>query len=132
VDSLLCIGLDPHLELLPHPTAEAARDLCLRLIEATAAHACAFKPNSAFFERFGETGWAVLREVIAAVPPEIPVILDVKRGDIASTAEAYAAAAPRPAGGAVTLNPYLGRDAWSRSEVPGGASSFWDPQPIGG
>jgi uridine monophosphate synthetase len=112
VDSLLCVGLDPHPELLSHPTAEAARDLCLRLIDATAEHACALKPNSAFFERFGEAGWAVLHEVVAAVPPEIPVILDAKRGDIASTAEAYAAAVFEDLrAGAVTLNPYLGRDA---------------------
>jgi len=110
-DSLLCVGLDPHPELLPQPTAKAAREFCLRLIEATAEHACAFKPNSAFFERFGAQGWKVLREVIAAVPPEIPVILDAKRGDIASTAEAYAAAAFEGLGaGAVTISPYLGFD----------------------
>jgi uridine monophosphate synthetase len=111
-DTLLCVGLDPHLDLLPQPTAASARELCLRLIEATAEHACAFKPNSAFFERFGAQGWKVLREVIAAVPPQIPVILDAKRGDIASTAQAYAAAAFEGLGaGAVTLSPYLGYDA---------------------
>jgi uridine monophosphate synthetase len=111
-DTLLCVGLDPHPELLAKPTAGAAREFCLRLIEATAEHACAFKPNSAFFERFGAQGWKALREVIAAVPPEIPVILDAKRGDIASTAQAYAAAAFEGLGaGAVTLSPYLGYDA---------------------
>ena len=111
-DTLLCVGLDPHVELLAKPTAAAAREFCLRLIEATAEHACAFKPNSAFFERFGAQGWKVLRDVIAAVPPEIPVILDTKRGDISSTAQAYAAAAFEGLGaGAVTLNPYLGFDA---------------------
>ena len=110
-DTLLCVGLDPHPELLAKPTAAAAREFCLRLIEATAEHACAFKPNSAFFERFGAQGWKVLREVIAAVPPEIPVILDAKRGDVASTAQAYAAAAFEGLGaGAVTLSPYLGID----------------------
>jgi uridine monophosphate synthetase len=111
-DTLLCVGLDPNPELLAKPTAAAAREFCLRLIEATAEHACAFKPNSAFFERFGAQGWKVLREVIDAVPPEIPVILDAKRGDIASTAQAYAAAAFEGLGaGAVTLSPYLGFDA---------------------
>jgi uridine monophosphate synthetase len=111
-DSLLCVGLDPHPELLREPSAGAARDFCLGLIESTAEHACAFKPNSAFFERFGAAGWGALREVIAAVPPETPVILDAKRGDIASTAQAYAAAAFEQLGAsAVTLSPYLGREA---------------------
>jgi len=112
VDSLLCIGLDPHLQDLSAPAADAARDFCLRLIEATSPMAAAFKPNSAFFEAYGPAGWTALKEVIAAVPPEIPVILDAKRGDIASTAEAYARAIFGDLGaGAVTLSPYLGRDS---------------------
>ena len=90
IDSLLCVGLDPHAADLPAPTAAAARDFCLRLIEATADQAAAYKPNAAFFEALGPDGWSVLREVIAAVPDNVPVILDAKRGDIASTAEAYA------------------------------------------
>jgi uridine monophosphate synthetase len=110
--SLLCVGLDPHLEMLPQPTADAARDFCLRIIEATADQACAFKPNSAFFEVHGPEGWRVLQEVITAVPEGIPVILDAKRGDIASTAQAYARTVFETLGAdAVTLNPYMGRDA---------------------
>ena len=112
IDSLLCVGLDPHPADLPAPTAAAARDFCLRLIEATADQAAAFKPNAAFFEAFGPDGWAALREVIAAVPDGIPVILDAKRGDIASTAEAYAQSAFAGLGAdAITLSPYLGRDS---------------------
>ncbi len=111
-DSLLCVGLDPHPELLRHATAEEARDFCRKLIEATADQACAFKPNSAFFEAFGVEGWAALKEVIAAVPEEIPVILDAKRGDIASTGHAYSRAVFETLGAdAVTLSPYLGRDS---------------------
>ncbi|MEJ5197816.1 MAG: orotidine-5'-phosphate decarboxylase [Anaerolineae bacterium] len=112
-NSLLCVGLDPHPADLPAPaTARAARDFCLRLIEATADVAAAFKPNAAFFEAFGAEGWAALQEVIAAVPAGIPVVLDAKRGDIASTAEAYARAAFEMLGAdAITLNPYLGRDS---------------------
>ncbi len=111
-DSLLCVGLDPHLEDLPEATAEAARVFCLTLIEATVEHACAFKPNSAFFEALGSEGWAALEQIVAAVPREIPVILDAKRGDIASTARAYAAAAfDRLGVTAITLSPYLGYDA---------------------
>jgi uridine monophosphate synthetase len=111
-DSLLCVGLDPHPDDLPVQTGEAARDFCLKLIEATADQAAAFKPNAAFFELHGPSGLAALAEVIAAVPEGIPVILDAKRGDIASTARAYAQAVFRTLGAdAVTLNPYLGRDA---------------------
>lgn len=111
-NSLLCIGLDPHLEDLPSPSAAAARDFCLRLIEATAEIAAAFKPNSAFFESLGPTGISVLKEVIAAVPDGILVILDAKRGDIASTAQAYARAAFHVFGAdGITANPYLGYDA---------------------
>ncbi len=82
------------------------------MIEATADFAAAFKPNAAFFETLGAQGVAVLQEVIRAVPEGIPVILDAKRGDIASTARAYARAVFETLGAhAVTVNPYLGRDA---------------------
>ena len=112
VDSLLCVGLDPHPADLPASTPQAAKDFCLRLIQATAPVAAAFKPNAAFFEALGAAGMAAMREVIAAIPPGIPVILDAKRGDIASTAEAYAQAAFEVWGAhALTLSPYLGRDA---------------------
>ncbi len=112
VDSLLCVGLDPHIELLSEPTAEAAKEFCVRLIEATVPLASAYKPNAAFFEVFGAQGWQALKDVIAAVPEGIPVILDAKRGDIASTARAYAQAVFDKLGAdAVTLHPYLGRDA---------------------
>ena len=117
--SLLCVGLDPHPSDLPAPTAEAARDFCLRLVKATAPYAAAFKPNAAFFELYGPEGWAALKDVIAAVQDEsdrmgsmIPVILDAKRGDIASTAEAYAESAFKRLGvHAITLNPYPGKDS---------------------
>ncbi len=117
--SLLCVGLDPHRADLPEPTLPAARALCLRLIEQTARYAAAFKANAAFFEAFGPQGWALLAEMIQAVQAQsdrlgshIPVILDAKRGDIASTAEAYAYSAFRLLGAdAITLSPYLGRDA---------------------
>lgn len=96
VDSLLCVGLDPRPKDLRalSPQADISprhlRDFCLRLIEATADLAAAYKPNAAFFEAFGFAGVQVLQEVIAAVPDGIPVILDAKRGDIASSAQASA------------------------------------------
>ena len=111
-NSLLCVGLDPHPDQLPQPSAAAARDYCLRLIAACAPFACAFKPNSAFFEVHGAAGMQALAEVIAAVPAGIPVVLDAKRGDIASTAAAYARAAFDTLGAhAITASPYLGADS---------------------
>jgi uridine monophosphate synthetase len=110
--SLLCIGIDPRPEDLSEPTASAARDFSLRMIEATSDIAAAFKLNTAFFEAFGPEGWQVLRDVIATIPDGIPVILDSKRGDISSTADAYARSAfDYLKGGAITLNPYLGYDS---------------------
>ncbi len=117
--SLLCVGLDPHPSDLSASTADAARTFCLRLVEATAPYAAAFKPNAAFFELYGPEGWAALKDVVAAVQKQsdrlgsmIPVILDAKRGDIASTAEAYAKSAFEHLGvHAITLNPYLGKDS---------------------
>jgi uridine monophosphate synthetase len=94
VDSLLCVGLDPHKsELGDAPSADAAAEFCLKLIEATSPVAAAYKPNAAFFEVFGAEGATALKRVIAAVPDGIPVLLDAKRGDIGSTAAAYASAA---------------------------------------
>jgi uridine monophosphate synthetase len=112
LDSCLCIGLDPHVEDLPESNALEARDFCLRLIEATHGLAAAYKPNAAFFEYFGAAGWSSLQEVIAAAGVHAPVILDAKRGDIASTAAAYAGAAFQTLGAqAITINPYLGEEA---------------------
>jgi len=117
--SLLCIGLDPHINDLSSPTAEAARDFCLNLVWQTSRYAAAFKPNAAFFEVFGPDGWVALKQVVEAVQEEsarfgsrIPVILDAKRGDIASTAEAYARSAFENLGvDCITLSPYLGKDS---------------------
>lgn len=112
IDSLLCIGLDPHPADLAENTAQAAEAFCKRLIDATQPWALAYKPNAAFFEAFGAKGWQALANVIAAIPPQVLVILDAKRGDIASTAEAYARSAFQTLGaGAITLSPYLGRDS---------------------
>ena len=117
--SLLCIGLDPHIPDLKETSAASALDFCLTLVKQTAPYAAAFKPNAAFFEVFGAEGWSALKQVIEAISEEskrlgskIPVILDAKRGDIASTAEAYAQSAFEHLGAhCITLNPYLGYDS---------------------
>lgn len=112
--SWLCVGLDPELERLP-PHVRADADgvfaFCAAIIEATADLVCAFKPNIAFFEALGAAGVDALDRLIK-LRPGPPMILDAKRGDIGSTAEAYARAVfDRLGADAVTLNPYLGGDA---------------------
>jgi uridine monophosphate synthetase len=112
VNSLLCVGLDPHKNDLNDFSAESAKIFCLRIIAATADLAAAYKPNIAFFEALGSDGIVALSAVIDAVPDNIPVLLDAKRGDVASTAEAYAYAAfITLKADAITLNPYMGRDS---------------------
>lgn len=114
-DSLLCIGLDPDPLNLPRQFTQepdAVFAFCAAIVDATADLVCAFKPNSAFFEALGPSGFETLHRVITHVPADVPVILDAKRGDVGSTAEAYARAAFEQFGAhAVTLNPYLGGDA---------------------
>jgi uridine monophosphate synthetase len=110
--SLVCVGLDPHPADLHEQSASAVKQFCLRLVQATADQVAAFKPNAAFFEAMGPEGWQVLREIIALIPEDVPVILDAKRGDIASTAEAYAHSTFELLGAdCITLSPYLGRDS---------------------
>src|SRR3972149_728797 len=87
--SFLCIGLDPDPELMPH---QGVASFLQEIVEATAALVCAYKPNLAFFEALGEEGMAALRQTLDAVPGAIPTIADAKRGDIGSTARAYAKA----------------------------------------
>nr|BAA31359.2 OMPDCase-OPRTase [Trypanosoma cruzi]BAA74523.1 OMPDCase-OPRTase [Trypanosoma cruzi] len=107
--TLLCIGLDSRAK-----TAAEAKKECMRLIDATAEYAAAYKPNAAFFEFFGGEGWKALQQVIAHVPANIPVVLDAKRGDIADTAEAYAKSAfEHLKAHAITTSPYMGGDSLS-------------------
>ncbi|EEY55676.1 orotidine 5'-phosphate decarboxylase, putative [Phytophthora infestans T30-4] len=112
VDSLLCVGLDPHVAELPEATAAAAQAFCLNIIEQTHHVAAAYKPNSAFFEAFGAEGITALHSVIKAIPSGIPVLLDAKRGDISTTAAAYAVSAfDKLEAHAITLAPYMGADS---------------------
>lgn len=109
VNSLLCVGLDP--DAARHSAAEVAPYVC-DIIDATAPFAACFKPNIAFFEQYGLAGLRALERVLAHIPAAIPVIGDVKRGDVAHTAAAYARAMFESWGfDAVTLNGYQGRDA---------------------
>ncbi len=114
IDSILAVGIDPRKGQLKQPYHETLTDYCKQLIAQTNLYAAAYKLNIAFFERFGWQGLRSLEEVIHTIPDDIPIILDVKRGDIAATAEAYANAYFDNLGvDAVTVNPYMGRDAIS-------------------
>ena len=111
--SLLCVGLDPRPD---GPgglrTAREALERNRRVIEATTPFAACYKPNIAFYEAYGFPGLEALRQTLAAIPEEIPVVLDAKRNDIGQTATAYARALFDGWGvEAVTLNPYLGRES---------------------
>ncbi|VTR75605.1 MULTISPECIES: orotidine-5'-phosphate decarboxylase [Cellulomonas] len=113
----LCVGIDPHVSLLDAwglpDSAEGLRRFALTVMEAVGGRVAAVKPQSAFFERHGSAGVAVLEEVVAAGRDTgTLVVVDAKRGDIGSTMGAYADAYLRDgsplAGDALTVSPYLG------------------------
>lgn len=109
VDSLVCVGLDPDYKKTPVDQIAAFNKA---IIAATAPYAACFKPNIAFYEQHGLPGLRALEETLAAIPADIPVIGDVKRGDMGNTAEAYARAMfEQWKFGAVTVNGYQGLDA---------------------
>jgi orotidine-5'-phosphate decarboxylase len=116
--SQLCVGLDPRVDLFPvelrgEPPAEAAERFCRGIVDAVAPYAVAVKPQLAFFEALGAPGMRAFEEVCSyARAAELLVIADGKRGDIGSTARAYASAyLERGVADALTVNPYLGRDS---------------------
>lgn len=116
--SLLCVGLDPDPSRIPAPMrqiysneAELVFEFCRRIVEATKPHACAFKPNTAFFEAMGSAGWETLERIVDIIPSNRVVIADAKRGDIGNTAAKYCEALfGRLGADAVTLNPLMGLD----------------------
>ena len=108
-NSLLCVGLDPRPERTPE---DAILSFNKRIIDATRDLVCAYKPNIAFYEAQGIAGLQALQQTIDYIGPDIPVILDAKRGDIGSTAAAYAQAVFDVwSADAVTVTPYLGGDS---------------------
>ena len=115
-NSLLCVGLDPDTAKFPahlRDKSDAIFEFCRAIADATADLVCAYKPQIAYFAaRRAEDQLEALIAHIHAKHPDIPVILDAKRGDIGSTAEQYAIEAfERYGADAVTVNPYMGRDS---------------------
>ncbi len=116
----LCIGLDPDMTKIPaHLRGASPRETIVAfnsaIIDATGDIAGFYKPNTAFYEAYGEEGWAALRETIRYIhtaAPTVPVILDAKRGDIGNTNEGYVRSIfDDLEADAVTLHPYLGAES---------------------
>ncbi len=115
-DSMLCVGLDPDPKQFPASIkgkGGAILAFCREIVDATADLVCAFKPQIAYFAAHGaEDQLAQLIDHIHRQHPQVPVILDSKRGDIGSTAQQYAIEAfDRYQADAVTVNPYMGFDS---------------------
>lgn len=115
-DSLLCVGLDPDVARFPQAIQQeddAIFVFCKAIIDATASLACAFKPQIAYFAALGaEDQLEAVCDYLKQHHPQIPIVLDAKRGDIGATAEQYAREAfERYRADAVTVNPYMGFDS---------------------
>ena len=151
-DSLLCVGLDPDIARFPgvlQGRSDAVFEFCRAIIDATASYACAFKPQIAYFAALAaEDQLQAICDYLNQNYPDIPIVLDAKRGDIGATAEQYAREAfERYKADAVTVNPYMGFDSiepylqWNekgvivlcRTSNPGGSdlqSLLVDGQPL--
>lgn len=119
--NFLCVGLDSEYERLPESVksavdvGEAMFNFNRAIIDATQGLVASYKPNAAFYEAQGDNGLIALRRTIAYIhktQPNIPVILDAKRGDIGNTNNGYVASAfDDLKADAITVHPYLGREA---------------------
>jgi orotidine-5'-phosphate decarboxylase len=114
--SMLCVGLDPEPSRFPGElkgNANKIYDFCAAIVDATADAVIAFKPQIAYFAAHRAEGQLErLMEHIRRAAPQVPIILDAKRGDIGSTAEQYAMEAfERYGADAVTLSPFMGFDS---------------------
>ncbi|MBC8174678.1 MAG: orotidine-5'-phosphate decarboxylase [Candidatus Marinimicrobia bacterium] len=115
--SILCIGIDmdpDRIEIKSSPTLEDLRKYTLKVIDATLDVAVAYKPNMAFFERWGSKGYQWLEEMLEYIGKDSILICDAKRGDIGNTARQYAISIFDHFGfDAVTVSPYMGSDSIS-------------------
>lgn len=115
-NSLLCVGLDPDVKKFPAELAQQPDVIyafCKAIVDATADLACSFKPQIAYFAALrAEDQLEAICRYIKTTYPQIPIVLDAKRGDIGATAEQYAREAfERYDADAVTVNPYMGFDS---------------------
>lgn len=115
-NSLLCIGLDVDLSKIPQAIVKQEDPIYIfnkEIINATKDLVCAYKPNIAFYEKYGIYGLSSLIKTIELIQTTgVPVILDAKRGDIGLSSAAYAEAVFKVyKADAVTVNPYMGEDS---------------------
>jgi orotidine-5'-phosphate decarboxylase len=117
VGSVLCLGLDPDPSALPAgfgADVAGVERFCRLVLEAALPYAAAVKPNLAFFEALGPDGMRALERLRSAVPDDVPIVADAKRGDIGSTSARHAEAIfGLLDADAVTVSPYLGSEAIS-------------------
>lgn len=113
--SFLCVGLDIDPDKMPAhlpKTMEGMLEFNKAIIEATSDLCVAYKPNTAFYERYGAKGWELLEQTIALIPDDCLVIADAKRGDIGNTSKYYAEAVFNGLkADAITVAPYMGEDS---------------------
>lgn len=116
--SFLCVGLDPDIEKIPaflREQEDPIYEFCKQIVDSTASYCVAFKPNLAFFEAYGLSGYQSLDKVVRYIKANYPehfLIADAKRGDIGNTSSMYAKAFFRKLGAdAVTIAPYMGEDS---------------------
>ena len=117
-NSLLVVGLDPNPEMMPDKYRQGAGEnliaalqtWLMEVIQQTSDRVCAYKPTLGFYQALGQEGFILLEQILAAIPPEIPVILDAKHGDL-NTSSAFAATIFQQwQVDGVTLTPYAGQD----------------------
>lgn len=113
--SYLCVGLDTDIEKIPRHLLkfeDPIFEFNKQIIEATKEYAVAYKPNLAFYEAHGASGWVSLQKTLSIIPNEIFTIADAKRGDIGNTSSLYARAFFQQLNfDSITVAPYMGEDS---------------------
>ena len=113
--SFLCVGLDPDVDKMPPSLEGDLFQFNKAIIDATAQHAIAFKPNLAFYEVLGLKGYKAFEDTVKYIRenyPDVMIIADAKRGDIGNTSKMYARAFFEEMDvDALTIAPYMGEDS---------------------
>jgi orotidine-5'-phosphate decarboxylase len=113
--SYLCVGLDTDIDKIPKHLLnldDPIFEFNKQIIDATSEYCVAYKPNIAFYEALGSSGWESLQKTIDYIPKDIFTIADAKRGDIGNTSRLYAKAFFEKMGAdSVTVAPYMGKDS---------------------
>lgn len=135
--SLLVVGLDPNLEMMPQPDRSNDTISCLdpeaiakcwdwlqQIVEQTRDRVCAYKPTLGFYQALGPEGLELLERILSIIPESIPIILDAKHSDLNTSSLLADAAFNRWRVDAITLNPYAGQDLVAPFLVDPDAAAF--------